>query len=102
MGLLAGANDLELLEATKEGRNINRHYYTCEEIAREVERPVVRRLIELMELRNAHPAFDVEGECEVTVGEGGALTIRRTSPDGSAWAQLDARLAEHSFTLTHS
>ena len=55
-----------------------------------------------MELRNAHPAFDVEGECEVTVGEGGALKIRRTSADGSAWAQLDARLAEHSFTLTHS
>ena len=102
VGLLAGANDLGLLEATKEGRNINRHYYTREEIAREVERPVVRRLIELMELRNAHPAFDVEGECEVTVGEGGALKIRRTSPDGSAWAQLDARLAEHSFTLTHS
>ena len=43
-----------------------------------------------------------KGKVIVTVGEGGALTIRRTSPDGNAWAQLDARLAEHSFTLTHS
>ena len=27
VGLLAGANDLELLEATKEGRNINRQSF---------------------------------------------------------------------------
>ena len=39
MGLLAGKNDLELLEETKEGRNINRHYYSNEEIAEEVQRP---------------------------------------------------------------
>ncbi|KAA8810162.1 sucrose phosphorylase, partial [Lactobacillus crispatus] len=33
VGLLAGSNDLELLEKTKEGRNINRHYYTKDEVA---------------------------------------------------------------------
>ena len=32
-------NDISLLEETKEGRNINRHYYTEEEIAEEVKRP---------------------------------------------------------------
>ena len=32
VGLLAGKNDLKLLEETKVGRNINRHYYTKEEI----------------------------------------------------------------------
>ena len=37
VGLLAGENDIELLESSKEGRNINRHYYTLEEIDREVE-----------------------------------------------------------------
>ncbi|MBU3198376.1 sucrose phosphorylase [Clostridium estertheticum] len=31
VGLLDGENDIELLEATKEGRNINRHCYTKEE-----------------------------------------------------------------------
>jgi len=101
VGLLAGANDIELLEATKEGRNINRHYYTTDEIDREVERPVVRRLIELMELRNAHPAFDIEGELEVQA-DGPSLRIRRTSADGGAWAQLDADLAAHTFDVTHS
>ena len=47
VGFLAGKNDLELLENTKEGRNINRHYYSNEEIAQEVERPVVQSLLKL-------------------------------------------------------
>lgn len=32
MGLLAGRNDLKLLEETKVGRNINRHYYSLDEV----------------------------------------------------------------------
>ena len=100
VGLLAGANDLKLLESTKEGRNINRHYYSLDEIATEVERPVVKELVSMMELRNSHPAFDVEGDMEVTCGEGGAFSIRRTA--GDAWAQLDANLATHDYTITHS
>lgn len=58
VGLLAGKNDLELLNRTKEGRNINRHYYSADEVAREVQRPVVRKLIRLMRLRNECEAFD--------------------------------------------
>ena len=100
VGLLAGANDLELLESTKEGRNINRHYYSKDEIAREVERPVVKELLRLMELRNSHPAFDVEGDLEVTCGDDGAFTIRRTA--GDAWAQLDANLKDHTYEVTCS
>lgn len=102
VGLLAGENDLELLEATKEGRNINRHYYSRAEIDREVERPVVRDLVALMELRNSHPAFDVDGGFEATIPERGKLSIRRSSCDGSAWAQLDADLVARSFEISHS
>jgi sucrose phosphorylase len=32
VGLLAGQNDLDLLESSKEGRNINRHYYEVDEV----------------------------------------------------------------------
>ena len=53
VGLLAGGNDIELLEKTKQGRDINRHYYYREEVDREVRRPVVQKLFELMRLRNA-------------------------------------------------
>lgn len=60
VGLLAGKNDLELLEKTKIGRNINRHYYSLMEIEREIKRPVVSQLLQLMEFRNNHPAFEGE------------------------------------------
>lgn len=60
VGLLAGKNDLKLLEETKVGRNINRHYYSLEEIEEQVQVPVVQKLLALMEFRNTHPAFDGE------------------------------------------
>lgn len=60
VGILAGRNDIDLLENSKEGRNINRHYYTLEEIEEEVKRPVVQQLIALMELRGTHAAFNGE------------------------------------------
>ena len=102
VGLLAGKNDLDFLESTKEGRNINRHYYSREEIDAEVERPVVRELVSLMEFRNSHPAFDIDGEMEVSLPADGMLRIRRSSADGTAWAQLDCDLAGHSYAITHS
>jgi sucrose phosphorylase len=102
VGLLAGKNDLDFLESTKEGRNINRHYYSREEIDAEVERPVVRELVSLMEFRNSHPAFDIDGDMEVSVPSAGMLRIRRSSADGTAWAQLDCDLAGHSYAITHS
>ena len=49
---------------------------TVWKVAAEVERPVVRELVGLMELRNAHPAFDVEGDIEVAAGADGAFVIR--------------------------
>lgn len=58
VGLLAGANDHDGVARTGEGRAINRHDYSLDELERELARPVVRRLLELVELRNTHPAFD--------------------------------------------
>jgi len=58
VGMLAGKNDIELLEETKVGRNINRHYYSKAEIENEVKRPVVKKMINLMEFRNSYPAFN--------------------------------------------
>jgi len=58
VGLLAGRNDLELVERTKNGRDINRHNFTLDEIATDIRKPVVRRLLRLMEFRNTYPAFN--------------------------------------------
>ena len=60
VGLLAGRNDPLAVERTGEGRAINRHDYVPDEIAAALQRPVVRRVVELVRLRNTHPAFDGE------------------------------------------
>ena len=57
VGLLAGENDQELVERTGVGRDINRHYYSPEEIQETLERPVVGQLMNLIRLRNDLPAF---------------------------------------------
>ena len=98
VGLLAGRNDIELLEKTKEGRNINRHYYSADEVTREVERPVVQKLIRLMEFRNGHSAFD--GGFELLECGDNALRVRRTN-DGE-FAELDADFTNKSFTIRYS
>ncbi|SFR58172.1 sucrose phosphorylase [Anaeromicropila populeti] len=87
VGLLAGKNDLKLLEETKVGRNINRHYYTLDEIEQEVERPVVKKLIQLMEFRNSHPAFD--GEFNLLPCGDEKLIIQRTNGEYSAVLKAD-------------
>ncbi len=58
VGLLAGENDIDLVEKTMLGRNINRHNYSLEEIKEQMKKPVVQRLIKLMEFRNSYPAFN--------------------------------------------
>ena len=58
VGLFAGKNDFELYHKTEQHRDINRHYYSLDEIETEFERPVVQKMNRLMKFRNTHPAFD--------------------------------------------
>ena len=60
MGLFAGENDMALLDRTGVGRDINRHYYAPAEIQAALDKPVVRKLLALIRLRNSHPAFQGE------------------------------------------
>lgn len=95
VGLLAGPNDLELLESTKVGRNINRHYYTKEEVEQNIQRPVVKRLLKLMEFRNKCQTFD--GDINVMDSEG-KLTIERQGTNGEK-AILNADLTNHTLNI---
>lgn len=79
VGLLAGENDLDLLESSKEGRNINRHYYSLEEIAYEVDRPVVAKLLKLLEFRNSEAAFDLAGLLEVATPSEHEIVLTRVN-----------------------
>ena len=82
VGLLAGANDLELLERTGIGRDVNRHHYTQTEITADLERPVVRQQLELLALRSRHPAF--QGRCEI---ESSADRVAFRWVSGDEWAE---------------
>lgn len=73
VGLLAGHNDMDLLRRSRVGRDINRHHYTPQDIQQQLARPVVQALIELIELRNQHPAFG--GEFSMDTGEPDVLRM---------------------------
>lgn len=100
VGLLAGANDIERMEKTKNGRDINRHSYSIDEVNQEVKRPVVKRLFELMRFRNTHPAFAVEGTIEVNLDHEHEITITRTFD--THYARLRADLQSYQFDISHS
>ncbi len=74
VGLLGGGNDMELLARTGVGRDINRHYYTPAEIEAALERPLVQKQMELIRLRNTHPAFG--GEFQVNAPAENQIEIR--------------------------
>lgn len=58
VGLLAGENDEESVRQTGEGRELNRHNFSLEEIDQAVEKDVVQRLLKLIRFRNEYPAFN--------------------------------------------
>jgi sucrose phosphorylase len=96
VGLLAGHNDLALLQRTGVGRDINRHHYTREEVEAALRRPVVQRLAAALRLRNTHPAFG--GEPELLEGGGAQVGLRWTR--GADLAQLQVDLAARTYELT--
>ena len=74
---------LDAVGYAAEGRAVNRHDYTSDEIQVALDRSVVRRVIDLVRLRNTHPAF--EGDLLVEAIDGHAVRLRwqhaECSPD---------------------
>ncbi len=84
VGLLAGEND-PAARSAGERRAINRHDYEPAEIEQALDRPVVRRLLRLIRLRNEHPAFG--GDFQVLEGADREL--------GLVWRHQEAHCALH-------
>jgi sucrose phosphorylase len=97
-GLLADANDMDLLRRTGVGRDINRHNYTRAEIGRHLQRPVVRSLMDLIRFRNTHPAF--AGEFQLLPSQDHMLCLGWKN--GGDRARLDVDLQSMSASVTHS
>lgn len=97
VGLLAGKNDYELAQRTNTPRDINRHNYDGEEIAEAVQKPIVQKLIRMMEFRNDYPAF--EGPCVVEETSKAILKITREFE--GYWAELYVDLKAYKFKISY-
>jgi len=98
VGLFAGTNDMELLARSRVGRDINRHYYTPAEIQSSLDKPVVRRLMDLMRLRNSHLAFSGNAQVETP----NAQTLSISWKNAQHWAKLAVDLDEMRAVVTYS
>lgn len=100
VGLLAGENDTDLIEQTRNGRDINRHNYSIEEVNEQVNTPVVQRLLTLMEFRSSHPAF--EGELTIGNTPDDKLDLTRTFGDHQASVHIDLHSYKAELRFTTS
>jgi sucrose phosphorylase len=89
VGLLAGENDLQLVERTKNGRDLNRHNFTLEEITEAIHKPVVKRLLALMAFRSNYPAFN--GEFTIEEAPDDHICLKWTKGEFFATADIDLR-----------
>jgi sucrose phosphorylase len=97
VGLLAGSNDMALLDRTGVGRDVNRHHYTPDEIAHDLERPAVRAQLDALRVRTTHPAFGGDFSFDV---QGTRAALRWTA--GAEVAVLELDVADGSYTMTVS
>jgi sucrose phosphorylase len=97
VGLLAGVNDIELAKQTKNGRDINRHNYTLDEVAEEIKKPVVRRLLRLMEFRNTYEVFDGRFAIEDTADDQLCLSWTKSELQATLHVDLKTFVVQISF-----
>jgi len=97
VGLLAGVNDLEAVEATGERREINRQNFTIFEIEAALEKDVVRRLIKLINFRNEYEAF--AGEFKVLDSKEDEIILSWAKEN--AWCRLFIDLKDNKTTIEY-
>lgn len=98
VGLLAGENDIDKVKETGEGREINRHNFTFDEIDEAVQKPVVVRLKKLILFRNGHPAFDGNFTVHQTESKELKLSWKNAGASCSLHINLDTFTSTIEFT----
>ena len=98
VGLLAGENDMALLETSKVGRDINRHYYSAKEVRAHTHRPVVQDLFRLIRFRNTHSAFN--GVFSMPACDNNQFRARWDN--NQEWAELHIDFQSGTAQIVHS
>ena len=97
-GLFASKNDFDLFHKTGEPRNVNRHYYSLDDVEKEMERPVVKALKRLMLFRNNHPSFN--GTFSLLASDEHSVRIRWQN--GIEYSELYANFKTLEYRITYS
>jgi len=99
LDLFAGCNNLEAVAKAGPGghKEINRTDLDWDAMRRGLERPVVRRQLELLRFRNAFPAFSFDADLEILDDPPGAIGLQ-WSKEG-CHARLEADLTTGRFRI---
>jgi sucrose phosphorylase len=98
VGLLAGLDDTELYARTGNGRDVNRHYYSPDDVQEAVGSEVTRAILALVRLRRSHPAFT--GDFSWAAPEADRVVLRWAAGDASAELDVRTTAGGPSFTIT--
>ena len=98
VGLLAGQNDEAAVSQSGDGRGINRHNYSIEEIDLGIKKPVVMKLLRMIQLRNSHPAFN--GLFTINDCSNHEVSLTWTNQDN--YANLHVDLLNNSYMISYS
>ncbi len=101
LDLFCGKNDYEgVKRAGKDGhKEINRTNLSMEEIETGLQKDVVQKQLELLRVRNQHPAFDFDSDIEI-IGENNKFSIKWTKND--RWIKLDCDLETLAYIITNN
>ncbi len=98
VGLLAGGNDMDLLQRSGVGRDINRAHVSDTDIHARLQLPVVQRLLGLIRLRNSHAAFG--GQFSLLPSAATVIDMRWDA--GAEWVQLRVDFTSGDWQITGS
>lgn len=99
VGLLNGMDDKQLFEETQQGRDVNRHNYTVEEISQALKQPVTQAIIALARMRK-HAAF--EGAFSWNVSSASVMSLQWTNGKEKLSLEINTKLTGPSFRITVS
>ena len=100
VGLFAGKNDFDYFHETQAPRDVNRHNYSLEEVDAQFQRPVVREMVRLMQLRNSHPAF--QGKFVLLDTDPYTLGLRWENDGDYAQLVVDFRTCSYTIRYTEN
>jgi len=100
LDLFAGRNDHDAVAAAGPGghKEINRTNLSVADVESGLDRPVVRRQLELLRFRRSFPAFGYDAQCSLDGTHDDRLVITWTK-DGHT-ARLEANLSDVTFSIT--